>query len=131
MRMKTIVRTIRRAAVIVIGGALTSVCVQAQTAGSVASRGNVAPRGCVYVKMWKPPANLTMPKEFNRIPADNGSSEKLLFGGLSGANRIFRASQSNEALGVASDRPPTISHVAVWLYDRTLPELLCGTQDAF
>jgi hypothetical protein len=130
MRVGIRAMTICRNALIVIGCVITLVCGQAKTTGTAFSRDKVAPRGCVYAKMWKPLANLTTPKEFNRIPAKNGSFEEFLFGGLSGADRIFQTSQSDNALAVMPVRSPTISPVAVWLYDRTPSlELLCGFHD--
>jgi hypothetical protein len=122
--------TIRRAALIVIGCVTTLVCGQAQTTGTAAPQGKVAPRACVCATVWKPLPNLTTPKEFNRVSANDGSSEEFLLSGLSGADRIFRTSQSDNALGVTPVRPPTISQVAVGLYDRKPSlELLCGLHD--
>jgi hypothetical protein len=105
---------------------MTLVCGQAQTAEAAASRGNVAPRGCFYAKVWRPLANVATPKEFNRFPASTGSSEKFLFGGLSGAHHMFEASQSNKAFGVTPVQPPAISPVAVWLYRTPSFEVICG-----
>jgi hypothetical protein len=128
--MRTRTTTIRCAALIVVGCAMTLICGQAQTSGTVASRREVAPQGCVYAKAWKPLVTLTAPKGLDPIPASNDLSEGFLFSGRSGGDYFLKASQSNTAIGVTLLPPPTISSVAAWLYDRTPSlELLCGVHD--